>query len=94
MGEDQARDLLAAWRDVGGPLAAFCRERGVPYYALYKWRRRMKPQLPVLLEVKVAQPIRAATYEVVVANGRLVRVGDDFDSDVLVRLLGAVERAC
>jgi hypothetical protein len=94
VGEDQARELLEAWRVAGGPLAGFCRDRGVPYSALYKWRRRMKSQLPVLLEVKVVQPARAATYEVVVADGRLVRVGDDFDGDVLVRLVATVERSC
>jgi hypothetical protein len=34
---------------------------------------------------------RGETYEVVLSRGRAVRVGRDFDSDILKRLIAAVD---
>jgi hypothetical protein len=54
--EAHARELLAAWRVTNQPLTVFCRERGLSYHALYRWRRLLDAKVPVLLEVKVAAP--------------------------------------
>ena len=37
---------------------------------------------------------RGETYEVVLFQGWAIRVGSDFDSDVLKRLIAAVESSC
>ena len=37
---------------------------------------------------------RGETYEVVLSRDRAIRVGSDFDSDVLKRLIAAVESSC
>lgn len=92
--EAHARELLAAWRATNQPLTVFCRARNVSYHSLYRWRRVLDAKVPVLLEVKVAAPARPATYEVILAGGRVVRVGDDFHDDTLARLVAALERAC
>jgi hypothetical protein len=36
----------------------------------------------------------AAAYEVLLSRGRAIRVGPDFDSDVLRRLIATVEASC
>lgn len=92
--EDHARELLSAWRASGVPLAVFCRDRGLSYSSVYRWRRLLDAKVPALLEVKVVQAPSAATYEVVVGGGRAVRVTQDFDDDTLARLLAVLERAC
>lgn len=49
------------------------------------------PFLPVRVSQTVAQPPSCATFEVVMVNGRTVRVPADFDASALRRLLGVVE---
>jgi transposase-like protein len=44
--EDDARRLLAQWRQGGGSLAAFARERGMSAPRLYWWRRRLRSAEP------------------------------------------------
>lgn len=36
----------------------------------------------------------AAVYEVLLSQGRAIRIGRDFDSDVLKRLIATVETSC
>ena len=104
-GEADATDLLAAVSASGLPLATWCGEHGVNAHSLYWWRSKMHDRdvhksggsqpLPRLVEVRVAAPPVAgpARYEVVLPNEVVVRVGADFDAEVLRRLVGAV-RAC
>lgn len=44
--EDDARRLLAQWRQGGGSLASFARERGMSAPRLYWWRRRLRAAEP------------------------------------------------
>lgn len=44
--EDDARRLLAQWRQGGSSLAAFARERGMSAPRLYWWRRRLRSTEP------------------------------------------------
>jgi len=36
----------------------------------------------------------AAVYEVLLSRGRAIRIGHDFDPDVLKRLIATVEASC
>jgi len=36
----------------------------------------------------------AAVYEVLLSQGRAIRIGHDFDPDVLKRLIATVEASC
>lgn len=95
MREEEARQLLAEWEDVGGPLAVFCRGKGVSSDALYRWRDRLAatagtaeaPRLVEVTAVGAAEP--AARYDVVIGRFRVV-VGDDFAEATLARLLRVV----
>ena len=97
MREEEARRLLAEWAEAGGPLAVWCREKGVPSDALYRWRDRLAAtgdatEVPRLVEVTVpAAPMVdvAARYDVVVGRFRVV-VGEDFADATLARLLRVV----
>ena len=96
MDEAGARRLLAAWEQVGGPLAPLCLENGVSSDTLYRWRDRLAAtgheESPRLVEVVAApepEPPPAARYDVVVGRFRVV-VGDDFADATLARLLRVV----
>lgn len=97
IGEAEARRLLAEWERVGGPLAVFCRDVGVPSDTLYRWRARLAETTgtdgaPRLVEVTV--PVApmvevAARYNIVVGRFRVV-VREDFADATLARLLRVV----
>jgi transposase-like protein len=44
--EEDARQALTQWRQGGGSLAAFARERGMSAPRLYWWRRRLRNAEP------------------------------------------------
>lgn len=97
MRAEEAQQLLSEWEHGGGPLAVFCREKGVSSDALYRWRERLAastgtPEVPRLVEVTVPAASKAeaaARYDVVVGRFRVV-VGDDFADATLARLLRVV----
>lgn len=97
--ERRARELVAEWKASGMSVAAFCRVRRIASWSFYPWCRERPAMVPALIEVKVAtlEPQRQAsnaTYELELANGRTLRIGDDFRDETLVRLVGVLERAC
>ena len=97
-------DLVAAWSRSGLSQAEFCRRRGVKVASLAWWKRQLhKPDgdLPKrrgrppktasrFVEVRLAG-VSSATYEVVLARGRSIRVPSQFDPETLSRLITAVE---
>jgi hypothetical protein len=95
--EARARTLVAELNASGLTVAAFCKARRIASWTLYEWRKRIE-EPPRLLEVRVsAAPVpvaEPAVYEVALANGRSVRVGDTFREETLVRLVAALERRC
>jgi transposase len=98
------RQVLARWRRSGLSVRAFCRAEGVSEPAFYWWRRRLdqvdhkKPAfLPVHVVADEARETATGGIEVVLANGRCLRVGPGFDPDTLVKvvdLLEAGEASC
>jgi hypothetical protein len=94
------RQVLARWRRSGLSVRAFCRAEGVNEPRFYWWRRRLgqvvpKEPEPVFVPVHVvAEPAgEPATrgIEVVLANGRCLRVGPGFDPHTLVTLVDLLE---
>ena len=53
----------------------------------------VRPPQSAVAHVDLVAPI-TPIYEVVLPGGRSIRVGERFDSDVLSRLIAAVEAAC
>lgn len=92
------RMVLARWRRSGLSVRAFCRAEGVSEPSFYWWRRKFeqaehkKPAfLPVHVVTDKANEPATRGIEVVLANGRSLRVGPGFDADTLVKLVDLLE---
>jgi transposase len=90
--------VLARWRRSGLSVRAFCRAEGVSEPSFYAWRRKLdgaEPNKPVFLPVHIvteaAHEPTTRGIEVVLANGRCVRVGPGFDPQTLVKLVALLE---
>ena len=77
------RQILARWRRSGLSVRAFCRAEGVDEPQFYRWRRKLghaDAKNPAFVPVHVVTEEVSAPamrdIEVVLANGRCLRVGD------------------
>jgi hypothetical protein len=99
--------LLAEFDASGQRAAAFARSRGLAPWRLYHAlnRRKARAQLaearasgarPTMLPVRVVPDTVAARansgLEVELAGGHRLRIGADFDAELLRRVLGALAR--
>ena len=94
---------ISQWSKSGLTQAEYCRRNGLSAAAFHWWKGELqrksklqkKPSTPMqFVEVQGVPPAHAGrgeTYEIVLPRGRAIRVGRDFDSDVLKRLIAAVE---
>jgi hypothetical protein len=97
------QEHLSKWSESGLTQAEYCRRNKLSAAAFHWWkgqlRRKSKTQKAPstsmqFVEVHGVPPARVRsgeTYEVVLSRGRAIRVDRDFDSDVLKRLIIAVE---
>jgi hypothetical protein len=88
--------LVSEQERSGQTVAAFCRERKLCAPHFFYWKKRLRANGPAkFLEVKLAAAVPAARavgdarVEVILKNGRSLRVGPGFDRE-LVRTLAAV----
>ena len=92
------RRVLGRWRRSGLPVRAFCQAEGVSEPSFYWWRRkfdRVDHKTPAFLPVhvvteEVKEPATVG-IEIVLANGRCLRVGPGFDPDTLVKVVDLLE---
>ena len=96
--EPHWRRVLARWRRSGLSVRAFCRAEGISEPSFYLWRRKLDqadPKKPAFLPVHVvteeAKPPATRDIEIVLANGRCLRVGPGFDPHTLVTLVDLLE---
>src|SRR5215813_6906741 len=81
--EQQWRRWIGEWRASGLSVRAFCDRRGLALPAFYAWRRtleRRAAEVPAFVPVQVvadAAPAQAAALEVILRDGRAVRVAED-----------------
>ena len=92
------RQVLARWRRSGLKVRAFCRAEGVSEPGFYWWRRKLERAdhkktafLPVHFVTEEAKPPATRDIEIVLANGRCLRVGPGFDPHTLVTLVDLLE---
>ncbi len=96
--EREWRQLLARWRRSGQTIRDFCTQWQVSEPSFYVWRRRLAERdraAPQFVPVHVVADTPANTaspIEVVLGNGRRLRVGPGFDADTLQQLLALLER--
>jgi hypothetical protein len=100
--ERQWQRRIEQRRASGLSVRAFCARHGLATASFYNWRRvfqrRAVAEQPAFLPVQVvadAVPAQASALEVVLTDGRTVRVAPGFDAATLRRLLDVLEgRPC
>jgi transposase-like protein len=95
--EADAKIVIAALDASGQSVAAFAAREGLDPQRLYFWRRRLEigtddvvPQPLAFIEVRAAR--EDSRIEVVLRSGRVVRVAESIDGNVLRRLVDALEQ--
>ena len=99
--ERQWRSWIGEWQASGLSVRAFCERRGLAIPSFYAWRRaleRRAAEKAAFVPVQVvadAVPTQASALEVVLTDGRAVRVAPGFDAPTLRQLLAVLEgRPC
>ena len=100
--ERQWRQRIGQWQVSGLSVRAFCAQRGLAQASFYAWRRvleRRAAEQPAFVPVQVvadATPVgQASALEVLLLDGRTVRVAPGFDTATLRQLLAVLEgRPC
>ena len=107
MGQHKEEDL-ARWRGLvseqvasGTSVAAFCRDRGLPDWQLYEWKKRLRAtEMTPFIAVEVAsteaasaQPGQMSGIEIRHRRGWSLMVEPGFDASHLRRLLTVLEMA-
>jgi len=94
---------ISQWSKSGLTQAEYCRRNNLSAATFYWWKgelmRKLKTQKDSSTSMKFVELCgvppthvgRGETYEIVLSRDRAIRVGRDFDSDVLKRLIIAVE---
>jgi hypothetical protein len=92
------RQVLARRRRSGLSVRVFCRAEGVNEPQFYRWRRKLgqvEPKAPAFVPVHVVTEEAGETttraIEVVLTNGRCLRVVPGFDHHTLVTLVELLE---
>ena len=99
--ERQWRRWIGEWQTSGLSVRAFCERRGLTVGSFYAWRRvleRRAAEQAVFVPVQVVAdtvPAQTSALEVVLTDGRTVRVPPGFDAATLRQLLAVLEgRPC
>ena len=99
--ERQWRRWIGEWQTSGLSARAFCEQRGLTVASFYAWRRvleRRAAEKPAFLSVQVVAdtvPTQTCALEVILLDGRTVRVAPGFDAATLRQLLDVLEgRPC
>jgi transposase len=96
--ESYWRTVLARWRRSELSVRAFCQAEGVSEPTFYMWRRKLdrtQPKPPAFLPVHIVsegvEPPVIRGIEIVLTNGRCLRVQPGFDPTTLVILIDLLE---
>jgi len=97
--KSDAQRALASWRASGLSLSAWCRQEGLGYERVRRWRSQLggrpaQPPKTAFLPVQVleAGPAEAPGFELALPRGLRLHVPSAFDEASLARLLQVVER--
>ena len=99
--ERQWRRRIDQWRASGLSVREFCERHSLASASFYNWRRvlqRRAAEQPAFVPVQVvadAVPTLVSVLEVILTDGRIVRVAPGFDAATLRQLLAVLEgRPC
>jgi len=86
--------LVAKQEASGQKARPFCRERGIPEYSFYKWRRRLRQadtvQFALLETAPATVAIPESALELMLPNGERLRIANGVDAATLRLVLDAV----
>ena len=95
--ERQWRRWISQWRASGLSVRAFCAQHRLASASFYRWRRvleRRATEQPAFVPVQIVADTRspqASALELVLVDGRAVRVAPGFDAATLRRLLAVLQ---
>ena len=103
--EDRWLQIVRLWRQSRLSVRDFCERRGVSEPSFYGWRRVLRERglvddrevpsrgrgLPAFVKVAEAASCVPAAIELIVSEGRLLRIRPGFDADALRQLLRVLE---
>jgi hypothetical protein len=99
--ERQWRRWIGEWQASGLSALAFCKRRGLTVGSFYTWRRvlqRRDADTATFVPVQIVADTvltQASALEVLLTDGRMVRVTPGFDAATLRQLLAVLEgRPC
>lgn len=88
------RDMLLLWQASGQTIRAFCHAQRLNEPSFYSWRRliaQRERQQPAFVPIRVTPtPTTSIPLELVLDNGRVVRVPPGFDADTLRQLIAVL----
>ena len=93
----QWRQWISQWQTSGLSVQDFCARHGLDTASFYHWRRvleRRATERPAFMPVQVVTdppPPQASALELVLPDGRAVRVAPGFDAATLQRLLAVLD---
>jgi putative transposase len=95
--EQRWREIIKRQQTSGSTVAAFCRDNRVATSSFFAWKRKLGGSPIGFVEAAVvgappASPAARASIEVLLRNGRRVRVGRrGFDRGLLAEVVAALE---
>jgi transposase len=97
-GEPYWRMILTRWRRSSLTVREFCRAESISEPSFYAWRRKLEQVeqkrptfLPVRVVAQEADEPAPSGIEIVLANGRCLRVAAGFDPHTLVQVVDLLE---
>ena len=93
--EEEARKVMSAWLGSGETMWAFARENGLVAQRLYRWSRQLRGELRASFHPVRLMGDRGLTgsrrIEIVLVDGRRVRLEEGFSPEDLDRVLEVLE---
>ena len=95
----QQRSHVRAWKKSSLTARQYAKQEGISHWSLYTWatshnRHIAKDEAPAFLPVEVVEaPALVEPIDLVLPNGRVVRVSCGFDSTTLSRVIEVAEGA-
>ena len=97
------RGLLSEQQASGQSIAGFCRERLLPVWQFYEWRKRLRAKVEPFVAVQVVAsepaplptlppPVPGTPLEIRLRSGHSLLVGPDFEANHLRRLWRVLEQ--
>ena len=97
--EQEARELLIAWRKSGLSMERFCRERGFMPERLQRWKQKldggrrsaaMSTAPLAFLPVELSTAVHREPVIVLLRSGHVIKVGRAFDEEALARVVAVL----